>query len=93
MRFRFTIRDLLLVTAIIAMAIGWWLDRSRIDRQYVDLKIKYDKFAKAESRLDALLEIKDGFDRYPPGVYSTKRAKLPSEIMATRAELLQLRPK
>lgn len=26
MKLRFTIRDLLLVTAIIALAVGWWLD-------------------------------------------------------------------
>jgi hypothetical protein len=26
MRFRFTIRDLLLLTMIVALAVGWWLD-------------------------------------------------------------------
>lgn len=28
--FKFTIRDLLLVTVIAALAVGWWLDRSRL---------------------------------------------------------------
>jgi hypothetical protein len=28
--FRFTIRDLLLATVIAALAIGWWIDRSRL---------------------------------------------------------------
>ena len=26
---RFTIRDLLLATALVAVAVGWWVDRSR----------------------------------------------------------------
>jgi hypothetical protein len=32
-RFQFSIRDLLLVTAIIALAVGWWLDRDSIRQQ------------------------------------------------------------
>ena len=27
---RFTIRDVLLVTVIVALAVGWWVDRSRV---------------------------------------------------------------
>ena len=27
MRFRFTIRDLLWLTALVALAVGWWLER------------------------------------------------------------------
>jgi hypothetical protein len=27
---KFSIRDLLLVTVIVALAVGWWLDRSRL---------------------------------------------------------------
>ena len=27
---RFSIRDLLLVTVIVALAVGWWVDRSRL---------------------------------------------------------------
>jgi hypothetical protein len=30
--FRFTIRDLLWLTALVAMAIGWWLDHARTQR-------------------------------------------------------------
>ena len=30
MRLRFTIRDLLWLTALVAMGIGWWLDRLRL---------------------------------------------------------------
>ena len=32
MRFRFTIRDLLLTTTIVALAVGWWLDHRRITK-------------------------------------------------------------
>lgn len=28
--FRFTIRELVLVTALVAMGVAWWMDRSRI---------------------------------------------------------------
>ena len=28
--FRFTIRELVLVTVIVAMGAGWWVDRSRV---------------------------------------------------------------
>ena len=30
MHFRFTIRDLLWLTLVVALAVGWWLDRSRL---------------------------------------------------------------
>jgi hypothetical protein len=33
--FRFTIRELLLLTAVVGLAVGWWLDRSRL-RQEAD---------------------------------------------------------
>jgi len=33
MRLRFTIRDLLWLTALVAMGLGWWLDRSQVARQ------------------------------------------------------------
>ena len=28
--FRFTIRDMLLLMVIVGLAVGWWLDRSRL---------------------------------------------------------------
>ena len=30
---KFTIRDLFLVTLIVALAVGWWLDRSNLARR------------------------------------------------------------
>jgi type II secretory pathway component GspD/PulD (secretin) len=32
MRFRFSIRDLLLLTVIVALAIGWWLDHRKLTK-------------------------------------------------------------
>jgi len=32
---KFTIRDLFLVTVIVALAVGWWVDRSRL-RDWLD---------------------------------------------------------
>jgi hypothetical protein len=40
--FRFTIRDVLLMTVIVAVAVGWWIDRRRYvadaDRARADLQ-------------------------------------------------------
>jgi hypothetical protein len=40
--FRFTVRELVLVTAIVALAIAWWLDRSTIaaarDQAFLDCR-------------------------------------------------------
>jgi len=35
---KFSIRDLLLVTVIVAIAVAWWLDRSRLAREVQRLK-------------------------------------------------------
>jgi hypothetical protein len=34
MRFRFTIRDLFWLTALVAMGVGWWLDHRRLTEPY-----------------------------------------------------------
>jgi hypothetical protein len=33
MRLRFNIRDLLWLTAVVALAIAWWIDHRRLDEQ------------------------------------------------------------
>jgi hypothetical protein len=33
MPLRFTLRDLLWLTALVALAVGWWLDHDRLERQ------------------------------------------------------------
>jgi hypothetical protein len=36
MRLRFSIRELLLVTFIFALALGWWLDHRRLYREHFE---------------------------------------------------------
>jgi len=36
--FRFTIRELVLLTLVVAMGVAWWLDRSQMERQIRKLK-------------------------------------------------------
>jgi hypothetical protein len=37
MRLRFTIRDLLWLTLVVAMGLGWWLDHRHLNQQ-LDIK-------------------------------------------------------
>jgi hypothetical protein len=36
MRFRFTIRDLLWLTVVVAMGVAWWVDRGRNERKFAE---------------------------------------------------------
>ena len=36
--FRFTIRELVLLTLVVAMGVGWWLDRRALTDQMARLK-------------------------------------------------------
>jgi hypothetical protein len=36
---KFSIRDLMLVTVIVALAVAWWLDRSRLREQLEKLEL------------------------------------------------------
>ena len=39
MRLRFSIRDLLWLTIVVAMGLGWWLDHRQLQNQCEDLKL------------------------------------------------------
>ena len=52
---KFSIRDLFLVTAIVALAVGWWLDRSRLANEV-------NRLTPAELQLSP-----DGTIKPPPG--------------------------
>jgi hypothetical protein len=49
MHLRFTIRDLLLLTAVVALVIGWWLDHKHMARELSafqqEMKIERKEFA------------------------------------------------
>ncbi len=38
MKFRFTIRELVFVTAIVALVIGWWIDHRNLETKWTQLK-------------------------------------------------------
>jgi hypothetical protein len=42
MRLRFTIRDLLWLTALVALAVGWWVDHRRLGDQPYIIKVGPD---------------------------------------------------
>jgi type II secretory pathway component GspD/PulD (secretin) len=49
MRLRFSIRDLLLVTTISALAIGWWLDHRKLTKENLaEFTVYYLKYADAK---------------------------------------------
>ena len=41
---KFSIRDLLLVTVIVALVLGWWADRSRLATSVEELKLEKIRF-------------------------------------------------
>ncbi len=49
MHLRFTVRDLLLLTAVVACVIGWWLDHKHMARELSafqqEMKIERNEFA------------------------------------------------
>jgi hypothetical protein len=49
--FRFTIRDVLWLTVVAALGVGWWLDQDRIRRQTEALRVAEESFQMAALRL------------------------------------------
>jgi hypothetical protein len=70
---RFTIRDAMLTTAIVAIAIGWWLDRSALDEQRAKAE---DSAETARLVLDELMKTFDGIH---PGWRKSKWAEIEVE--------------
>ena len=38
MRLRFTIRDLLWLTLVVAVSVGWWLDNRKVTQKFADYR-------------------------------------------------------
>jgi hypothetical protein len=77
---KFSIRDLLLVTVIVALAVGWWIDHRNAAVREAKLKSEYDEFAETSATLfDKLAREKprSGFEKYLP-VNSAPVRKQPS---------------
>ncbi len=49
---KFSLRDLFLVTVIVALALGWWADRSRLADSLADKELEYaDEFVRLNNEL------------------------------------------
>src|SRR4051812_16699508 len=73
MRLRFTIRDLLWLAAVVALALGWWLDatrRERLAEQAVHAQAEKDR-AEIEHWHDAAFNGLNGLRTVPPKNKST----------------------
>jgi len=54
MKFRFTIRDLLWLTLVVAMGVGWWLDHQRLSEP------RYSFITEANGTKNVLLDNNSG---------------------------------
>jgi hypothetical protein len=77
----FTTRDVFLTTAIVALAVGWWLDRSQLERQRSKAQ------ESSESARFVLDELMKTFDTVHPGWRGAKWAEMPEEHRRRMAEL------
>ncbi len=58
MRLRFSIRDLLLLTVIVALAIGWWLDHRKLTKENsAEFAVYYLKYADAKDACGSLQKL------------------------------------
>ena len=48
---RFSIRDLLLATIIVALGVGWWLDRSKLATAKQEMEARWDATLANERRM------------------------------------------
>ena len=77
---KFSIRDLLLVTVIVALAVGWWLDRramSKLRARNDELQVQNRNLLNALGGMDAFLQ-ETADHLYPPKRPSTS-APAPSQ--------------
>ena len=81
---RFTIRDILLLTVIVAVATGWGLDRWRLARRAAELELKTKMLmVDAEvSRAEALLRQKSALPTRDQVLLLEQAQKLYSEVSA-----------
>jgi hypothetical protein len=51
MKLRFSIRDLLWLTAVVALTVGWWLDHSRLIAKHEEL-VNAAEYQKAKDAVE-----------------------------------------
>jgi hypothetical protein len=68
--FRFTIRELLLLTVIAALSVVWWLEHSTLSRLSDELK----------SRNDQLAVLRAGLDKGPVNFFNMETERLREQL-------------
>jgi hypothetical protein len=53
---RFSIRDLLWATALVAMGLGWWIDHARLERRLAEQEAEIEQASAALEVLGAAFE-------------------------------------
>ena len=63
-RFQFSIRDLLWLTVVVALAVGWWIDHDTIRRERERLQSMQAEVQAKQDELDILRDsVKKLYDR------------------------------
>jgi hypothetical protein len=55
--FRFTIRDVLWLTVVVAVLVAWWVDRSRLSLENRSHQTKLNQMAKDSAQRDEAIRI------------------------------------
>ena len=69
---RFTIRDVIWMTALVALAFGWWVDHARNARSQDEAKRQYDAMmdglhetqANLQWKIESLVELQKEYDEF-----------------------------
>jgi hypothetical protein len=81
--FRFTIRDVLLLTVIVALSISWWIDNKRIEKAVTKLeRERWDLQADFEDRQFILKETQEK-------LYDERWGRFRKSVSRTRPEKSQ----
>jgi len=82
--FRFTIRDVLWLTVVVAMGLGWYSDRLAVRREWESLRAERESLAEQKRQQDAQSRwLVQAWERYSPTVHwptqiQSKAVVLPS---------------
>jgi hypothetical protein len=69
--FRFTIRDVLWLTVVVALGVGWWLDRSAVAWRY-------------EQSVSTMARLRERLDEADPGWRARgEAARMPVRVLAS----------
>jgi len=82
--FRFTIRELVLLTLVVALGVGWWLDRSRLAVPYADYQQLKKQDEMTRSRRIEFFNALRGI--YPQDFQKQKANRVPIELVSPAEE-------